>query len=148
MSSENSVNSNNAEGNRAEVRNNNSGGGEAVTRAEFNQLQENIRLIMERLEVRDRRSQGGSSHRRRSSDESDATSGRNRRGNRDDRRKGIENIKLKIPPFTGSSKPEEFLDQVPQVEKVFDCYEWDERMKVKMASLAFSEYASLWWDKL
>ena len=36
----------------------------------------------------------------------------------------------------------------PRLEKVFDCYEWDERMKVKMASLAFSDYASLWWDKL
>ena len=100
--------------------NNNGRGGEAVTRAEFDQLQENIKLIMKRLEVRDRRSQGGSSHRRRSSDESDATSDRNRRrdgGN--DRRHGIENIKLKIPPFTGSSKPEEFLDWVPRVEKVF-----------------------------
>ena len=129
MSSESSVNSNDAGGNnnnndnRARVRNNNGEGGEAVTRAEFNQLQENIRLIMERLEVRDRRSQGGSSHRRRSSDESDATSGRDRRGNRDNRHKGIENIKLKIPPFTSSSKPEEFLDWVPRVEKVFDCYE-------------------------
>ena len=137
MSSESSVNSNNAggnnnnNGNRAGVRNNNGGGGEAVTRAEFNQLQENIRLIMERLEVRDRRSQGGSSHRRRSSDESDATSGRNmRRDGRDDRRHGIENIKLKILPFTGSNKPKEFLDWVPMVEKVFECYEWNERMKV------------------
>ena len=83
MSSESSVNSNNV---RRGNNNNNGGGGEAVTRAEFDQLQENIRLIMERLEVRDRRSQGRSSHRRRSSDESDATSGRNRRRDgRDDR---------------------------------------------------------------
>ena len=130
MSSESSVNSNNAGGNnnnndnRAGVRNNNGGGGEAVTRAEFNQLQENIRLIMERLEVRDRRSHSGArSRRRRSSDESNASSERSRRGNRDDRRKGIENIKLKIPSFTGSSKLEEFLDWVPRVKKLFDCYE-------------------------
>ena len=116
-----SVNSNNArrgnndDGNRARVGNSNNGeGGEVVTRAEFNQLQENIRLIMERLEVRDRRSHSDAGSRRRhSSDESDASSERSRRGNRDDRRKGIENIKLKIPPFTGSSKPEEFLDWVP-----------------------------------
>ena len=66
----------------------------------------------------------------------------------DDRRKGVGNIKLKIPPFTGSNKPEEYLDWVPRVEKIFDCYEWDERMKVKMASLEFSDYASLLWDKL
>src|SRR5262249_14656374 len=37
---------------------------------------------------------------------------------------------------------------VLRVEKVFDCYEWDEHTKVKMASLAFSDYASLWRDKL
>ena len=85
---------------------------EAVTRVEFNQLQENINLIMERLEVRDRRSHSSAGSRRRhSSDESDATSGGNkRRDGKDDRRHGIENIKLKIPPFTGSSNPEEFLD--------------------------------------
>ena len=37
---------------------------------------------------------------------------------------------------------------MPRVEKVFECYECDERMKVKMASLAFSIYANLWWYKL
>ena len=86
MSFESSVNSNNAGGNnnnndnRAGVRNNNGGGGEAVTRAEFNQLRENIRLIMKRLEVRDRRSHSGAGSRRRhSSDESDATSNKSRR---------------------------------------------------------------------
>ena len=79
---------------------------------------------MERLEIRDRRSLSGvGSRRRHSSDESNVSSERSRRGNRDDRRKGIENIKLKIPPFTSSSKPEEFLGWVPRVEKVFDCYE-------------------------
>ena len=86
MSSHGSVNDaeNNNNGNNAD------NGGKAVTRAEFNQLQENITVIMERLEVRERRSHGSASHRgshhrsdgshrRRSSDESDATSGRNRR---------------------------------------------------------------------
>ena len=120
MSSHGSINDTNNNNNR----DNASNGREAVTRVEFNQLQENIRLIMERLEVRDKRTHSGAGSRRRhSSDESDASSERSRRGNRDERRKGIENIKLKIPPFTGSSKPEEFLDWVPRVEKVFDCYE-------------------------
>src|SRR5262249_32801521 len=113
----NSVNERN-EGNlgakRRNIDNNNGRGGKAVTRAEFTQLQENIRVVMERLEVRDRRSQGGSSHRRRSSDESKASTVRSkRRGDRDERKKGLENIKLKIPAFTRSSKPEEFLDWVP-----------------------------------
>ena len=141
MSSSSSVNSNNL---RA-AGGNNGGGSDVVTRAEFNQLQENIRVIMERLEVRDRRSHSDASHRRRSGNGSETDSVKSRRrGDRDERKKGLENIKLKIPAFTGSSKPEEFLDWIPRVEKVFDCYEWDERMKVKMASLAFSDYVSLW----
>ena len=79
-----------------------------------------MRRILERLEVRDRRSHGSASrrdshhrsdasHRRRNSNEdSDKSSARSRR--QDDRHRGLKNIKLRIPPFTGSSKPEEFLD--------------------------------------
>ena len=88
-------------------------------------MQEDVRRILEGLEVRDRRSHSGAGHRSRNSsgrfDENSERSSRCR--DRDDRRRGIENIKLKIPPFTGSNKPEEFLDWVPRVEKVFDCYE-------------------------
>ena len=94
MSSESNVNSNNAGGNNnnngnwaGERNNNNGGGGEAVTRTEFDQLQENIILVMERLEVRDRRSHSGAGSRmRNSSDESNTTSGRNRRHERRDDR--------------------------------------------------------------
>ena len=114
-------------------------------------MQADVRRILERLEVRDRRSHSGNSSRRRrdSNGKSEANIERSRRlGNRDDRWRGIENIKLKIPPFTRSSMLKEYLDWVPRVEKVFDCYEWDERMKVKITSLTFTKYASLWWDKL
>ena len=88
-------------------------------------MQEDVRRILERLGVRDRRSHSGASRRsRNSSGRSDENNERsNRPGDRDHRRKGIENIKLKIPPFTSSNKLEEFLDWVPRVEKVFDCYE-------------------------
>ena len=108
-------------------------------------MQEDVRMILKRLEVRDRRSHSGASRKsRNSSGRFDENSERSsKRGDRDDRRRGIENIKLKILPFTGSNKPEEFLDWVPRVEKVFNCYQWDECMNVKMASLAFSNYANL-----
>ena len=157
MSSHGSVNNDN--NNNDNNGGNGSNGGEAVTKAKFTQLQGDVRKILERLEVRDRRSHGSASrkdshhrsdasHRRRNSNgDSDESSARSRRQDdrqRDDRHRGLENIKLRIPPFTGSSKLDEFLDWVPRVEKVFDCYEWDERMNVKMASLAFSDYASRW----
>ena len=123
MSSHGSVNGdNNNNGNNG---GNGSNGGEAVTRAEFTQLQGDVMRILERLEVRDRRSHGSASsrdshhrsdasHRRRSlNGDFDETIARSRRQDdrhRGEKHRGLENIKLKIPPFTGSSKPDEFLD--------------------------------------
>lgn len=106
---------------------------------EFNQMQETLRIIMERLDVRDWRNRSGASTSKQvSSRESNVSSERH-----DGRCKGIDNIKLKIPPFTCSKKLEEFLDWVPQVVKVFDCCGWDEHTKLKMVSLAFSNCISL-----
>ena len=32
-----------------------------------------------------------------------------------------ENIKMKIPPFRGTSSPEDYLELVQRVEKIFEC---------------------------
>lgn len=58
------------------------------------------------------------------------------------------NIKMRIPTFKGTSDPEEYLDWVQRVEKVFDCQEYTELQKCKYAALEFTDYAVLWWDKL
>ena len=57
-------------------------------------------------------------------------------------------IKLKIPPFTGSSSPEEFLDWVQRVEKVFECHDYSEINKCRLATIKFTDYANLWWENL
>ena len=89
MSSHGSVNNDN--NNNDNNGGNDGNGGEAVTRAEFTQLQGDVRRILERLEVRDRRSHGSASrrdshhrsdasHRRRNSNgDSDESSARSRR---------------------------------------------------------------------
>ncbi|XP_042415164.1 uncharacterized protein LOC122004323 [Zingiber officinale] len=43
-------------------------------------------------------------------------------------------IKLSIPPF--------------QVELIFDCHNYSEEKKVKLAAVAFTDYAIIWWDQL
>ena len=57
-----------------------------------------------------------------------------------------ENIKMKIPPFCGTSFPEEYLEWVQQVEKIFECQDHTEASKVKVVAFKFTDYANLWWD--
>ena len=58
------------------------------------------------------------------------------------------NIKMNIPEFRGRSDPEEYLDWERKIERVFDCHDYAERKKVKLAAIEFTEYAVVWWDKL
>ena len=51
------------------------------------------------------------------------------------------NIKMKIPPFRGTSSLEEYLEWVQRVEKIFECQDHIEGSKVKLAALEFTDYA-------
>ena len=55
---------------------------------------------------------------------------------------------MKIPPFNGRSSPEELLEWVQRVEKVFECHEYSEATKCRLAALEFIDYANLWWENL
>jgi hypothetical protein len=57
-------------------------------------------------------------------------------------------IKIKIPSFQGRSDPEAYLEWEKKMEFVFDCHNYSEKKKVKVAVIEFSEYAITWWDKL
>ncbi|PKI32380.1 hypothetical protein CRG98_047229, partial [Punica granatum] len=58
------------------------------------------------------------------------------------------NLKLKIPQFKGTSSPEEYIEWVLRVDKVFECYECSEAQKCQLAALEFTDYANLWWENL
>jgi hypothetical protein len=57
-------------------------------------------------------------------------------------------IKMKIPFFQGRSDPEAYLEWEKKMEFVFDCYNYLETKKVKLAVIEFFEYAITWWDQL
>ena len=57
-------------------------------------------------------------------------------------------IKMKIPSFQGRSDPEAYLEWEKKMEFVFDCHNYSETKKVKLAVIEFSEYAITWWDQL
>jgi len=56
-------------------------------------------------------------------------------------------IKMKIPTFQGKNDPELYLEWERKVEHVFDCHNYSEEKKVKLAAVEFLDYASIWWDQ-
>ena len=78
----------------------------------------------------------------RANENREARMGRPRRDN------DLGNIKIKIPSFQGKSDPEVYLEWETKMEMVFDCHNYAEIKKVKLAAIEFTDYAIVWWDQL
>ena len=57
-------------------------------------------------------------------------------------------IKMKIPSFQGKNDPEVYLEWERKVEMVFDCHNYSENKKVKLAIIEFSDHVIVWRDQL
>ncbi|RDX69812.1 hypothetical protein CR513_51024, partial [Mucuna pruriens] len=57
------------------------------------------------------------------------------------------NIKMKIPTFQGKNDPKVYLEWERKVEHVFDCHNYSEEKKEKLAVIKFTDYASILWDQ-
>nr|XP_016469595.1 PREDICTED: uncharacterized protein LOC107791946 [Nicotiana tabacum] len=55
---------------------------------------------------------------------------------------------MKMPTFKGTRDPDLYLDWERKVEAIFDCHNYSEGKKVKLAAVEFSDYAAIWWKKL
>ena len=62
--------------------------------------------------------------------------------------RNIGSIKMKIPPFQGKNDPDIYIEWERKVELVFDCHNYSEEKKVKLAAVEFTDYAIVWWDQL
>ncbi|KAL4336119.1 hypothetical protein GQ457_07G005380 [Hibiscus cannabinus] len=71
---------------------------------------------------------------------------RNRNRNRVD--DNLNSIRMAIPPFQGKTDQEAYLEWEKKVELVFECHNYSENKKVKLAAIEFSDYAIIWWDQL
>ncbi|KAL4377665.1 hypothetical protein GQ457_02G026180 [Hibiscus cannabinus] len=58
------------------------------------------------------------------------------------------NIKVAIPSFQGRTDPDAYVAWESKVEHVFECYNYSEQKKVRLAAMEFIDYALLWWDQL
>jgi hypothetical protein len=53
-----------------------------------------------------------------------------------------------IPSFQGKNDPEAYLEWEKKVELIFECHNYSEEKKVKLAVIEFTDYAIIWWDQL
>jgi hypothetical protein len=69
-------------------------------------------------------------------------------GGRDGIDRSLGSIKMKIPSFQGRTDPEVYLEWEKKIDLVFDCHNYSEEKKVKLAVIEFTDYAIIWWDQL
>ncbi|GJU08563.1 hypothetical protein Tco_1124993 [Tanacetum coccineum] len=55
-------------------------------------------------------------------------------------------LKIEIPDFTGKVHPDDFIDWLSMVERVFDVRDIPDKLKVKLVAIKLQQHASLWWD--
>nr|XP_027098880.1 uncharacterized protein LOC113718158 [Coffea arabica] len=60
---------------------------------------------------------------------------------------GLKGVKIKIPSFQGKSNPEAYLEWEQRIEMVFECQDYTDEQKVKLAILEFTDYAIVWWEQ-
>ena len=61
---------------------------------------------------------------------------------------GAYNVKITIPDFEGRNHPDEFIDWLNMVERVFEYNDVHDQQKVKLVAVKLKKYASLWWEHL
>uniref|UniRef100_A0A2N9I1W6 Reverse transcriptase domain-containing protein n=1 Tax=Fagus sylvatica TaxID=28930 RepID=A0A2N9I1W6_FAGSY len=49
---------------------------------------------------------------------------------------------------SGRTDPEVYLEWEKKIDLVFDCHNYSEEKKVKLAVIEFTDYAIIWWDQL
>lgn len=54
-------------------------------------------------------------------------------------------IKLRIPPFLGKNVHDAYMEWERKMELVFECQNYTEEKKLKLAVTEFSGYAVKWW---
>ncbi|KAL7596133.1 hypothetical protein Lser_V15G29757 [Lactuca serriola] len=113
---------------------------------EFNQVHER----MDRMEAQVQRTRSRASSQVSNGEEEDNGWEPERRPNRRRSRRddNLSSIKMKVPSFKGKSDPDAYIEWETKMEFIFDCHEYSNRKKVKLAVVEFSDYALTWWDQL
>lgn len=77
---------------------------------------------------------------------SDSSTPRNRRPQKPQVRH--DDITVDIPNFEGRLQPDDFIDWLQTVERVFEYKDIHEEKKVKIIAVKLRKHASIWWENL
>ncbi|GKA40297.1 hypothetical protein Tco_0732890 [Tanacetum coccineum] len=55
-------------------------------------------------------------------------------------------LKIEILDFTGKVHPDDFIDWLSTVERVFDVQDIPDKLKVELMAIKLRKHASFWWD--
>jgi hypothetical protein len=55
-------------------------------------------------------------------------------------------VKVDIPEFEGRMQPDEFIDWLNTIERIFEYKDVPEHHKVKLVAIKLRKHASLWWE--
>lgn len=113
---------------------------------QFEEMRRQIQQLQETVDAQ--QALLGAHHRQSDNDESssDASSFRSRRPRKQLFRH--DDIKVEIPDFEGKLQPDEFVDWLQTVERVFEYKEIPEEKKVKIIAVKLKRHASIWWENL
>lgn len=81
-------------------------------------------------------------------DDSDSDSSPSRSSRSQRRQLQMNDIKVDILDFEGKLQPNEFVDWLQTVERVFEYKEVLEEQKVKTVAVKLKKHASVWWESL
>ena len=85
-------------------------------------------------------------------DESDNESQASQHSRHHNRRRqaadNLGNLKLRIPPFHGKNDPDAYLEWEKKIELVFNCQQFTEERKVRLAATEYCGYAINWWEQI
>ncbi|KAK7338257.1 hypothetical protein VNO77_18861 [Canavalia gladiata] len=79
--------------------------------------------------------------------ESDGGCYTERRRYRGEKDNNLGSTKLSLPLFQGKNEPETYLEWERKAEHMFNCHNYSEEKKVRLASFSFIDYANIWWDQ-
>jgi hypothetical protein len=108
-------------------------------RQQIQQLQETVNAQQALLEAQQRRFEDDISG-------SDSSLSRSSRSHRCQPR--MNDIKIDIPDFEGELQPDEFVDWLHAIERVFEYKEIPEEHKVKIVAVKLKKHALIWWENL
>nr|GFA61656.1 reverse transcriptase domain-containing protein [Tanacetum cinerariifolium] len=55
-------------------------------------------------------------------------------------------LRIEILEFTGKVHPDDFIDWLSKVKRLFDVRDCPDKLKVKLVAIKLRQHASLWWD--